>query len=113
MPDGEIGIDLRRRDFSAEQTTVQRSAREEHLFDGRVYGWLLQDIATSEFDLKLRAAAHQFFDKRGADAFGAADDCVHQLLGNLQAASIELRKLGASFFVGQRKLYRLIDATGA
>ena len=44
MPDGEIGIDLRRRDFSAEQTTVQRSAREEHLFDGRVYGWLLQDI---------------------------------------------------------------------
>src|SRR5215831_15238196 len=105
MPDGEIGIDLRRRDFSAEQTTVERSAREEHLFDGGVYGWLLQDIATSEFDLKLRAMTHQLLDERGADARCAADDRIHQLLGNLQAASIELRKLGASFFVGQRKLY--------
>src|SRR4030095_4178103 len=99
--------------IASKQTPVQRAARKQHLLNCRVHGPLRDNIARRELELKLGAAAHEFFDECRTDALRAADNERQQIFGDFQPARIQLRQLTAALVIRQRKLDRLIDSAGS
>jgi hypothetical protein len=75
--------------FTAKQTTIQCSSCKKHLFDRRIDRRVRQNISLRGFDLKLRTAAHQFFDKRRADALRAPDNGFEEFIRNFQPSGVE------------------------
>src|SRR5262245_28493933 len=96
--------------FASKQAPVQCAARKQHLLNRRVHGSLRQDSATREFDLKLSAAAHEFFDECRTDTLRAADNERQQIVGDFQPARVQLSQFPLSLLIRQRKLDRLIDS---
>ena len=62
--------------------------------------------------MELGTSAHQFFDERRTDALRATDNQLHEFFGDAQPSGIQLREFRTSLLIRERKLYRLIDASG-